>query len=260
MKKLVSCTAALLFSVSSFVSAPALAEEFSGNVTLATDYRFRGISQGDRSPAIQGGFDLELENGFYVGTWASNVTFSGAAMELDVYAGFGGSFNENVGYDLGVLYYAYPEDDAVDLNGLGNRDLDYAEIYGSISFGDATLGVAYSPDYFYETDSFFYVYGDYSFGLAENLSLDLHYGLNIFDDEEVGADFGIGSCSAFRANGECANGSEDTYADWSVGLSTSAAGLDFALQYIDTDLDDEDCFGDTKLCDSTVVFSVSKSL
>ena len=31
----------------------ASAAEFSGNVTLATDYRFRGISQLDRSPALQ---------------------------------------------------------------------------------------------------------------------------------------------------------------------------------------------------------------
>ncbi len=242
------------------VTPLATAEEFSGNVALATDYRFRGISQGDRSPAIQGGFDLELENGFYVGTWASNVTFSGAAMELDVYGGFTGVLAEGATYDVGVLYYAYPEDDSTDLNGTGNRDLDYVELYGSVSFGDATLGLAYSPDYFFETDTFFYIYGDYSFALAENWSLDVHYGLNLFDSEEVGADFGIGNCTAFSANGECANGTEDAYSDWSVGVSTSAAGLDFSLQYIDTDLDESDCFGGTQLCDSTAVLTVSKSL
>ena len=64
------CTA-LLFS-----AVTATAAEFSGNVTYATAYRFRGISQGDRSQASQGGFDIELDSGLYVGTWASNVTFS----------------------------------------------------------------------------------------------------------------------------------------------------------------------------------------
>jgi len=73
MKKLM--TAALIISAASLgtVSLPAMAVEASGNVTLATDYRFRGISQGDRSPAIQGGFDLGWDSGFYAGTWASNT-------------------------------------------------------------------------------------------------------------------------------------------------------------------------------------------
>ena len=75
----------------------AVAEEVavSGNVTYTTDYRFRGISQGDRSQAIQGGFDVGLENGLYAGTWASNVTFSGAAIEVDYYAGWAGEINGN---------------------------------------------------------------------------------------------------------------------------------------------------------------------
>ena len=179
---------------------------------------------------------------------------------MDVYGGFGGEIAEGTSYDVGVAYYAYPESDSVDLDGISNRDLDYVEIYGSISFGDATVGMQYSPDYFYETDTYFYLYGDYSFALAENWSLDLHYGLNMFDSEEVGADFGIGQCFTTNARGECTNGTEDTYSDWSIGVSTSAVGLDFGLQYIDTDLDDRDCFGGTKLCDSTAVFTVSKSL
>ena len=260
MKRLTAVMIAVCTLISGGLAAPSFAAEFSGNVALTTDYRFRGISQGDRSPAIQGGFDLETESGFYVGTWASNVTFSGASLELDIYGGFGGDFTENSSYDVGVLYYAYPEDDSTELDGSGNRDLDYVEIYGSVSFGDATLGLAYSPDYFFETDSFIYLYGDYSYALAENWSLDVHYGINMFDDDAAGAEFGIGTCTVTLANGNCANGTEDTYSDWSVGVSTSAAGLDFSLQYIDTDLDEEDCFGNTQLCDSTAVFTISKSL
>jgi uncharacterized protein (TIGR02001 family) len=235
MKKLIA-TALIV------ASGSAAAAEFSGNVTLTTDYRFRGISQGDRSPAIQGGFDLALDNGLYVGTWASNVTFSGAAIEIDYYAGFGGAINDATSYDVGFAYYNYPEDDA-------DPDLDYYELYGSISFHDFTLGVNFSPDYFAETDTYWYVYGDYSFGLAENVSLDLHLGANLFADKDAGTAFGIGDA-----------GGEDQYIDYSVGLSTSGMGLDFSLAYIGTDLDTDECFGGTKLCDDTVVLSVSKSL
>ncbi|HEY6599625.1 MAG TPA: TorF family putative porin, partial [Pseudomonadales bacterium] len=89
----------------------ASAAEIAGNVTLATDYRFRGISQnnGGFSPAIQGGFDWSSDVGLYIGTWASNVNFSEGAVETDVYGGFKGSFSDELAYDIGILYYGYPQ-------------------------------------------------------------------------------------------------------------------------------------------------------
>ena len=45
----------------------------SANVALTTDYRFRGISQSGGDPALQGGFDVAHDSGFYVGTWASSI-------------------------------------------------------------------------------------------------------------------------------------------------------------------------------------------
>ncbi len=220
----------------------ASAAEFSGNVTYATDYRFRGISQGDRSQAIQGGFDIEFDNGAYFGTWASNTTLGGANIEVDYYGGYAFDLNEDSSVDVGLLWYNYPEDDA-------DPDYDYWEVYGSYSWKDLTVGLAISPDYFAETDTFYYIYGDYSFGLAENLSLDLHLGANVFDDDSAGASFGIGDA-----------GGEDQYFDYAIGLSTSQWGLDWTVQIIGTDLDEDECFGDTKLCDDNIVLSVSKSL
>src|SRR3954466_2009132 len=85
----------------------ASAADVAGNVTLTTDYRFRGISQnnGKFSPAIQGGFDWSSDIGVYVGTWASNVNFSEGSIETDVYGGYKGTFNEDYAYDVGILYY-----------------------------------------------------------------------------------------------------------------------------------------------------------
>lgn len=216
--------------------------EVSGNVAIATDYRFRGISQTDRSPAIQGGFDLALDNGLYVGTWASNVTFSGAAIEMDYYAGWSTDINDDTSLDVGVLWYNYPEDDS-------DPDLDYWEVYGSVGLFGGTVGLNYSPDYFAETGDFWYLYGDYSIPLGEAFSLDLHVGWNYFAD-----DF-----SAFIVPplGEDAG---DDYFDYSIGVSTSAFGLDFAVNYVGTDLDEDTCFSGTKLCKDSVVASVSKSL
>ncbi|MGK0299102.1 MAG: hypothetical protein ACI9XC_002730 [Gammaproteobacteria bacterium] len=56
--------------------------DFSANVTLSSDYLFRGQSQTDNAPSIQGGFDYSNDLGFYIGAWASNISFAGG-IEID---------------------------------------------------------------------------------------------------------------------------------------------------------------------------------
>src|SRR5713226_7192278 len=73
-------------------AAPASEHTFTGNVGLFGDYRFRGISQTFRKPAIQGGFDYSHASGFYLGNWNSNVS-SGASypagdLEMDFFGGW----------------------------------------------------------------------------------------------------------------------------------------------------------------------------
>ena len=67
------------------VKAPSMLDDFSfsGNVGLYSDYIFRGYTQTQNEPAIQGGFDVEHSSGLYAGTWASNVdwTTSGGYMD-----------------------------------------------------------------------------------------------------------------------------------------------------------------------------------
>jgi uncharacterized protein (TIGR02001 family) len=85
--------------------------EISGNVSLVTDYRFRGISQTNRDPAIQGGFDLAHKSGLYAGTWASNVSQwanPGGSMEIDFYVGYSTELPMGVGVDIGHTWYQYP--------------------------------------------------------------------------------------------------------------------------------------------------------
>ena len=83
----------------------------SGNVTLAGDYRFRGVSQTYTQPAIQGGLDYASTAGAYVGAWGSNVSgnqfLNGGSLELDLYGGYRLTYAK-LGWDLGVQYYKYP--------------------------------------------------------------------------------------------------------------------------------------------------------
>lgn len=215
----------------------------SANVALTSDYKFRGISQSDEGAAIQGGFDLSHTSGIYLGTWASSVDFGGdtdtgsfGTIEVDYYIGFGSDIGDTgFSYDVGVLYYDYPGD-TVDPEG------DYVEVYGSVAWEDLTVGVNYSDDYYAETDEFWYVYAQYSFSLPYDLSLDLHVGYNMLEED-----------------GGFLSTDEDAYTDYSIGLTKTLLGLDFTVAYVGTDLDEEDVF-DTDYGDGVAVLTVAKSL
>ena len=236
MKKTLLATAMLAGSTAALA-------EFSGNVAVVSDYLFRGISQSGGDAAIQGGLDYNHASGFYAGIWGSSIDFlaTGPTMELDYYAGLGGDITEGGGFDVGAIYYDYPGDNT------SGVVLEYWEVYGSVSgdVGPLTLtgNVAYSPDFFAESDSALYLGLGAEVGVAEGVTLSANVGHQSIDDESA---FGIDP--------------EDSYIHWDIGVSTSYAGLDFGLTYSDTDLSDSDCFGGTNLCDTSIWFSIGKSM
>jgi uncharacterized protein (TIGR02001 family) len=109
---------------------------FSANVGLYTDYIFRGYTQTQNEPAIQGGFDVEHSSGLYAGTWASNVDWTTAgdymdknSVEIDVYAGWATDLPfGDLGFDIGVLQFFYPGNDTA-----GAVETDATEIYVGLS-------------------------------------------------------------------------------------------------------------------------------
>ena len=52
-------------------AAPASPWTLSSNVSVASDYYARGVSQSWKRPAIQGGADISHSSGFYAGVWGS---------------------------------------------------------------------------------------------------------------------------------------------------------------------------------------------
>jgi uncharacterized protein (TIGR02001 family) len=149
MKKLALAAVTLsALAAPSFASAQE-ADPLSFNVSVTSDYRFRGISQSRFRPALQGGVDYALPNGFYVGAWASTIRWIKDAgeindvntrrspLELDLYGGYKGQITTDLGYDVGVLQYLYPR------NGLTRLPNTYSpsttELYGALTFGPATL-------------------------------------------------------------------------------------------------------------------------
>lgn len=218
-------------------ATPVLAETqlgdftLSGNTTLVSDYVFRGISQSDEGPAIQGAFDVSHTSGLYAGIWGSNVDFNDgdeASAEFDLYAGYKGAY-QGFTYDLGAIYYAYPG---------AESDLDYdyveAKVGAGYDFNVAAVnaGVFYSPDFFGGTGDAVYYSAGVDVPLPYDFKLSGHAGYQTIDD---GVD----------------------YTDWSVGAGYSVAGFNLSLTYYDTDLDEpSECVDG---CSSRIVAGVSRS-
>ena len=237
------------FAISTFaVSAPAMAQdtdppsdiEVSGNVALVTDYRFRGVSLSDGDLAIQGGIDLALPAGFYVGTWASSLD-AGAAygdVELDIYGGWSGDVAEGVAVDVGLLYYMYPSEN-VDAN------VNYWEPYASLStsFGpaEATFGVAYAWD-------------QSSLGDEDNLYLYTDLGTSI-PNTPISLSAHLGYTDGVLAPPLLAGELDDTGLDWSIGASaTVLGGLEIGVAYIGVEGPSIDGFTDDTVV-GTLAFS-----
>jgi uncharacterized protein (TIGR02001 family) len=123
------------------------------NVGATTDYRYRGISQTRKQPAIQGGVDFSHKSGVYLGAWASTIkwikddgrkagTNSGSSnLEIDLYGGYKGSITKDVGFDVGLLTYIYPGEKYKNLT---DSSANTTEIYGALSMGPVTAKYSHS--------------------------------------------------------------------------------------------------------------------
>jgi uncharacterized protein (TIGR02001 family) len=183
--------------------APAAAtpeHSFTGNLALISDYRFRGISQTYKLPAVQGGLDYAHSSGLYAGTWMSNVSGNsynnGAGLEWDLYGGYKFSPVQDVTLDLGALAYVYPGARLNSAPGVASdQKYNNVDVYAAVTAGafNAKLSVAVT-DYFglngttagYAYFSSLASHGgskgsayldlNYSFDLGDGLSLATHLG------------------------------------------------------------------------------------
>lgn len=235
---------------------PARRCELSANVALTTDYVFRGISQTDESPAIQGGFDVAC-GPFYAGVWASNLDFGGdttlggemvdvANIEIDWYGGITHTvpiFGRDVEFDLGVIYYTYPNafDSISAVNGVLG-ELDYWELKFGWSYTILRdLGVSttiyYSPEYTGEIGDNVVIESSLEKPLGRGFSLSGTFGSQYGDDDKGGSD----------------------YYYWNVGLSKEFhEKFTLDVRYWDSELDG--CSGATIFqCDERVVGTLSAS-
>jgi uncharacterized protein (TIGR02001 family) len=233
-------------------SAPAPATSpITANITVVNDYRYRGISQSNFQPAIQGGFDYAHESGFYIGNWNSSISWLSdsysvatsvqkisAPVEMDFYAGFKKELiGPGFASDIGVLQYYYPisgnldarlNNVAANRNGAGRQatgqspNTTEAYIAQNFTFGPVTGFVKFS----YALTNLFGFYdskGSYYPDLTVNydtgvwgLTLNGHVGYQYIANNKPGYDF--------------------SYTDYKLGVTKDfGGGLSANISYVGTD-------------------------
>jgi uncharacterized protein (TIGR02001 family) len=202
---------------------PATASDYSltANVTLASQYRYRGLMQTNNKPAIQGGFDLAHASGFYLGNWNSSISWLNdsnsevsAPVEMDFYGGYKGNLAEGVPVDLGVLQYYYPGDYPS-----GYTSPDTTELYAGIGYGPVMFKYSIAM-----TNLFGFADSKYSqyFDLSGNFDTGV-WGLTV---------------NAHIGRQNVRNVDNGSYTDWKLGLTKDfGQGLSVSLAYLDTNAD-----------------------
>lgn len=188
-----------------------------GGVTLASQYRFRGISLSDEQVALQGTINLSHESGFYAGVWGSSLDgfgeLGGSNLELDLYAGYRRQIADGVTVDAGLLYYAYP--------GSSGGDFEFFEPYANVSVtqGPVTgkVGIAWAPSQDgIGNNSNRYLYTDLSLAIPRTpVTLTGHLG---------------------NSHGQTTLTPSGDYVDWSLGANVAWRNLSLGVAYVDTNL------------------------
>jgi uncharacterized protein (TIGR02001 family) len=213
------------------VASPALAQDeetpavtINGSATVVSDYRFRGISQTNKLPAVQGSITVGHESGFYATVWGSSVSGyvvagQNTSQEIDLILGWKKTFGGTT-LDAGLLYYAYPK--------TGGGNTNFAEPYVALS---QTLGpvtakatLAYAPkqkalalDQISPSNDNVYLAGDFSAGIPNTpISLSAH----------IGHTWGPSWLSI-----------GNSYTDWSLGASATFKAITVGIQYVDAEGD-----------------------
>ena len=171
---------AMAAAVAAALTSGAASAEVTANAGFFSNYIWRGVTQTNDQAAGQGGIDWSGGPGFYLGTWVSNVDFSGGGdgYEMDVYGGWGGEAG-GFGWDLGVITYQYP----IDPSGS-----NFTEVYATGSIAGFTAGIWYTVDKASQLadpngkDDDIYVYGAYDF-TAMDIDYSLYIGNYSFDVE-----------------------------------------------------------------------------
>lgn len=186
----------------------AQAAEVSYNIGVVSLYKSSGVDQDYNAttgayndavrPAVQGGVDVDLGNGLYVGNWNSTGVFEKGNLEIDLYGGYAGELSNGVGYDLGYAHYIYP----------GQSTWNGGEMYASVSYAGVKLKLTHGLNGSTKAangDAMERLSIGYDFAVNDKTTLNLVYGARnkakgSYGDFLVGLTYDLGSAVSMNVN------------------------------------------------------------
>ena len=217
-------------------AAPADPGPLTANVSLTSDYRYRGISQSNLQPAIQGGFDYAHSSGFYIGNWNSSISWisdaasasgnsASAPIEMDFYAGYKYEWSKGFTADVGILQYYFPTSGATGFTTNPNT----TELYAAQNFTfDSVTGYL---KFSYAATTLF----GFSNSAGSNYTdLTVNYDTGVWGltlNAHAGYQYVAGTASGASVS----NDSLFSYTDWKLGVTKDfGSGLTLGVAYLGT--------------------------
>lgn len=203
-----------------------------GNFDITTNYMFRGISNSNNNPAVQGGFTYTFPIGLYFNIWGSNVDFldhqgNTATVEFDTIAGIRHDVTENLSYDINIDRYNYP----------GATPAAYYEGIAVITYTIFSATIGYSSNVYNTHKEGTYVSGAINYDLppkfkyADNVTLTASVG-----HYDLPRDAGLYS-----------------YNDFLIGITKSIGQYSLSIQWTDTSHSHQAELGDSHLIGTVLV-------
>jgi uncharacterized protein (TIGR02001 family) len=235
---LLSCVALgnLAVAQTAAPAAPADPGPLTANVSLTSDYRYRGISQSNLQPAIQGGFDYAHSSGFYIGNWNSSISWisdaastagnsASAPIEMDFYAGFKHEWSKGFAADVGVLQYYYPTSNlSAFATNPNTTELYVAQNFTLNAFtGFLKFSYAVTP-----------LFGTLNSSGSNYTDLTVNYDTGVWG-LSLNGHVGYQAVAGQVADGSMSNASLYSYTDWKLGLTKDfGSGFAGAVAYVGT--------------------------
>ena len=149
MKKSLLALMMVASGITSVHATEVLDGNLTGNLTITSNYEFRGISLSQNGPAIQGGIDYNHSSGLYIGNWNSSFRSlpnlnnddidANSGVQMNVYAGWKGEY-KGVRGDVGYITYNFPH--ATNAGETNVIQYNTGEAY--VSLGYAPITIKYS--------------------------------------------------------------------------------------------------------------------
>lgn len=167
---------ALLFAL------PAYGEGVSGQVSILSNYVWRGISESNGNPALQGSVTAVGPIGIYARAFASTLDYRGADVRADFSGGIRNTTPSGLGFNVGATAYRF---DASALN--------FEETFLRLRFGPLSAGIYHDWQH-----GNTYLETGYQVGLGSGIHLVLHGGHTSGDTVSSYDDYGVGVTKSWQ--------------------------------------------------------------